>query len=128
MCFSDLMLLNWGYPADFGNFKSTALARVRGGTRRRVARTLLVARLPDTKQDAACSAVKHHARPYSRSANRKMTLDSRQMANWLMSGLAILALLVVGRPFLVPLTFAVLAWAVLNALTRALTRFRLPLP
>jgi len=55
-----------------------------------------------------------------------MTLDSRQMANWLVSGLAILALLYVGRPFLVPLAFAVLAWAVLNALTRTLARFGLP--
>jgi predicted PurR-regulated permease PerM len=57
-----------------------------------------------------------------------MTLDSKQMANWLISGLAILALLYVGRPFLVPITFAVLAWAVLNALTQALARFGLPRP
>ena len=55
-----------------------------------------------------------------------MTLDGRRVAGWLFSALSILAILVVGRPLLVPLTFAVLIWAILNALTDALENFRLP--
>jgi predicted PurR-regulated permease PerM len=40
--------------------------------------------------------------------------------------LALLLLLVFGRPLLVPLVFALLIWAVLNALADALVRFKLP--
>jgi predicted PurR-regulated permease PerM len=59
-------------------------------------------------------------------SERGMTIDGRRMAGWLLSALAILAILVVGRPLLAPLAFAVLVWAILNALTDALARLRLP--
>jgi AI-2 transport protein TqsA len=55
-----------------------------------------------------------------------MTPASRSFANLLVSALALLLLLVFGRPFLVPLVFALLIWAVLNALADGLVRFRLP--
>ncbi len=55
-----------------------------------------------------------------------MKIDSRSLANWLVSGAVLLALLVYGRPFLVPLVFALLVWAVLNALTDLLKSWRLP--
>jgi len=57
---------------------------------------------------------------------RAMTIDGRQIAGWLLSALAILAVLVLGRPLLAPLAFAVLIWAILNALTDALAHLRLP--
>jgi len=47
-------------------------------------------------------------------------VDSRNLAGWLLSGVIVLGLLVVGRPLLVPFAFALLIWAVLNALTDAL--------
>ncbi len=55
-----------------------------------------------------------------------MSVDARQVASWLISTLAILAILVIGRPLLAPLAFAMLVWAILNALTDALERVRLP--
>jgi predicted PurR-regulated permease PerM len=55
-----------------------------------------------------------------------MKIESRSLANWLVSGAVLLALLVYGRPFLVPLVFALLVWAVLNALTDLLKSWRLP--
>jgi predicted PurR-regulated permease PerM len=55
-----------------------------------------------------------------------MTIDGRQIGGWFLSALAILALLVLGRPLLAPLAFAVLIWAILNALTDALAHLRLP--
>lgn len=55
-----------------------------------------------------------------------MTVEGRQVASWLVSAIVILAILVIGRPLLAPLAFAVLIWAILNALTDALVRFRLP--
>jgi len=55
-----------------------------------------------------------------------MSVDSRRVAEWLISGAIILGILVVGRPLLVPFAFALLLWAVLNALTEWLERFRLP--
>ncbi|HEY1614069.1 MAG TPA: AI-2E family transporter [Rhizomicrobium sp.] len=57
-----------------------------------------------------------------------MSVDARALAHWLVSAAIILALLVAGRPLLAPLAFAVLLWAILNALTDALARFRLPRP
>lgn len=58
-----------------------------------------------------------------------MTIDTRRLAEWLVSATIILGLLVIGRPLLVPFVFALLVWAVLNALTDALHRkLRLPQP
>lgn len=53
-----------------------------------------------------------------------MKIDDRRLANWLVSGLVLLALLVYGRPLLVPLAFALLLWAVLNAMVEFLGRLR----
>ncbi len=55
-----------------------------------------------------------------------MKIDDRSLANWLVSGAVLLALLVYGRPLLVPLVFALMTWAVLNALTLLLHRLRFP--
>lgn len=55
-----------------------------------------------------------------------MTVDARQLASWLVSVLAVLAILVIGQPLLAPLAFAILIWAILNALAEALKRLRLP--
>src|SRR3977135_3294224 len=55
-----------------------------------------------------------------------MTTESRNAANWLLASLALLALLVVGRPLLVPLVFTVLISAVLNAIVEVLLRLKLP--
>ena len=55
-----------------------------------------------------------------------MTIGSRDAANWLLASLALLVLLFVGRPFLVPLVFTVLISAVLNAIVELLLRFKLP--
>ncbi len=55
-----------------------------------------------------------------------MSVDGRYVASWLVSALATLAILILGRPILVPLAFAVLIWATLNALTAALQRMHLP--
>src|SRR5882724_6985927 len=55
-----------------------------------------------------------------------MTVGSREAANWLVGGLALLALLIVGRPMLVPLVFTLLIWIVLNAIADALLQFKLP--
>ncbi len=57
-----------------------------------------------------------------------MSLDGRNVASWLLSVLAILAILVLGRPLLAPLAFAVLIWAILNAMTDVLERVHLPAP
>lgn len=55
-----------------------------------------------------------------------LAFDARQFGSWLFSALAILVILEVGQPLLSPLAFAVLIWAILNALTKALERLRLP--
>src|SRR5580704_12408199 len=55
-----------------------------------------------------------------------MTIDGRELAGWLVCAGIILLILVVGRPLLAPLSFAVLIWAIVNALTDTLQRFRLP--
>jgi predicted PurR-regulated permease PerM len=55
-----------------------------------------------------------------------MNVDSRRLAEWLICATVLLSLLVIGRPLLVPFAFALLLWAVLNALTDALKRLRLP--
>lgn len=52
--------------------------------------------------------------------------DARQLASWLISAIVILAILVVGRPLLSPLAFAILIWAILNAITDFLERMHLP--
>ncbi len=56
-----------------------------------------------------------------------MKIDDRSLANWLISGAVLLALLVYGRPLLVPLVFALLLWAVLNALTDLLHGWHFPI-
>ena len=55
-----------------------------------------------------------------------MTAGSREVANWLVGALALLAFLILGRPLLVPLVFALLIWAILNAIADALVRFNVP--
>lgn len=50
----------------------------------------------------------------------------RASANWLVSAAVIIGILIVGRPLLVPLGFSLVLWAILNALTDALKRLRLP--
>lgn len=55
-----------------------------------------------------------------------MSVDGRFVASWLISALAILAILVLGRPLLAPLAFAILIWAIMNALTELLQRIHLP--
>lgn len=55
-----------------------------------------------------------------------MKVDDRSLVNWLLSGAILLALLFYGRPLLVPLMFALLLWAVLNALVVFFQRYHLP--
>jgi len=55
-----------------------------------------------------------------------MRIDDRKLANWLVSGAALLALLIYGRTLLEPLAFALLLWAILNALTALLRRWHFP--
>lgn len=55
-----------------------------------------------------------------------IAVDARQLASWLISAIVILGILVVGRPLLSPLAFAILIWAILNAMTEFLERLRLP--
>ncbi len=55
-----------------------------------------------------------------------MTITNRDIATWFVGSLSLLVLLYVGRPLLVPLVFALLLWAVLNAFADALLRFQLP--
>ena len=57
-----------------------------------------------------------------------MKIDNRSLASWLVSAAVLLALLVYGRPLLVPLVFALLLWAILNAVTDLLKRWRFPAP
>src|ERR1700722_7472320 len=57
---------------------------------------------------------------------RVRSVDSRRLAAWLICAPVLLSFLVIGRPLLVPFAFALLLWAVLNALTDALKRLRLP--
>jgi predicted PurR-regulated permease PerM len=53
-------------------------------------------------------------------------INNQSLSNWLISGAVILALLVVGREFFVPLVFAVLLWAVINAIVNVLERRKIP--
>jgi predicted PurR-regulated permease PerM len=55
-----------------------------------------------------------------------MTTESRNAANWLVASVALLALLVIGGPLLVPLAFTILISAVLNAIVEVLLRLKLP--
>lgn len=55
-----------------------------------------------------------------------MKLDSRSLANWLVSVAVLMGLLVYGRALLEPLVFALLLWAVLNALADLLRHWRFP--
>jgi predicted PurR-regulated permease PerM len=55
-----------------------------------------------------------------------MKVNNQSLSNWLVSGAVMLALLVVGRDFFVPLVFALLLWAVINAMVSFLERQKLP--
>jgi len=55
-----------------------------------------------------------------------MKMTSRDLGFGLIAVVALLALLVVGRPLLVPLVFTLLIWAVLNAAAEVLLRWALP--
>jgi predicted PurR-regulated permease PerM len=55
-----------------------------------------------------------------------IAVDARQLASWLISAIVVLAILVIGRPLLSPLAFAILMWAILNAITDFLQRQHLP--
>ncbi len=55
-----------------------------------------------------------------------MKIDNQNMTNWLVSSIALLALLFYGRDFFVPLIFALLIWAVLNAIVNFLNRHHFP--
>jgi len=55
-----------------------------------------------------------------------MKIDNRNLAYGLVIAALLLAFLIYGRPLLVPLAFALLLWAVLNALVRQLRHFHFP--
>lgn len=55
-----------------------------------------------------------------------MKIDDRRLANWLVSIAVLLGMLVYGQPLLAPLAFALLLWAILNALKDALSKAGLP--
>ncbi|HEY7978301.1 MAG TPA: AI-2E family transporter [Rhizomicrobium sp.] len=55
-----------------------------------------------------------------------MKVNNQSLSNWLVIGAVLLALLVVGRDFFVPLVFALLLWAVINAMVSFLERQKLP--
>lgn len=56
-----------------------------------------------------------------------MKLDDRSLSNWFVISAVLLAFLIYGRPLLVPLVFALLLWAVLNALVEMLQRIHSPI-
>lgn len=55
-----------------------------------------------------------------------MKINDRRLANGLVSAAVVLGLLNYGRPLLIPLVFALLLWAILNALTDMLQRWNFP--
>jgi predicted PurR-regulated permease PerM len=55
-----------------------------------------------------------------------MKVNNQSLSNWLVSGGVVLALMVVGRDFFVPLVFALLLWAVINAMVSFLERQKIP--
>src|SRR5258708_32807359 len=50
----------------------------------------------------------------------------REVATWIIGSAALLGLMVVGQPLLVPLVFSLLLWAVVNAMVDSLTALRVP--
>src|ERR1041385_2146209 len=56
----------------------------------------------------------------------EIRVGSREVATWLVASAALLGLAVVGEPFLVPLVFSLLLWAVFNAAVDALVSFGAP--
>ena len=56
----------------------------------------------------------------------EIRVGGREVATWLVASAALLGLAVVGEPFLVPLVFALLLWAVFNAAVDALMSFGAP--
>lgn len=55
-----------------------------------------------------------------------MTIGSRRTAYWVVSITGLLALFIAGRQLLVPFVFALMLWAILNALADALRRLKMP--
>ena len=55
-----------------------------------------------------------------------MKINHESLSNWLISGGVVLALFYFGRDFFVPLVFALMLWAVLNAVVGFLQRQKLP--
>ncbi len=53
-------------------------------------------------------------------------INNQSLSNWLISGAVMLALLIVGHEFFVPLVFALLLWAVINAIVGVLERRKVP--
>jgi len=53
-------------------------------------------------------------------------MTGREVAAWIVGAAALLALMYVGQPLLVPLVFSLLLWAVVNAMVEALTALRVP--
>jgi predicted PurR-regulated permease PerM len=53
-------------------------------------------------------------------------INNQSLSNWLIIGAVLLAGLVVGRDFFVPLVFALLLWAVINAIVSVLERRKIP--
>lgn len=60
------------------------------------------------------------------SKRMMIALQVRETSFWLLGAVALLVLLVVGQPLLVPVAFAILIWALLNALADLLVRAKLP--
>lgn len=56
----------------------------------------------------------------------EIRVGSREIATWLVASAALLGLAVVGAPFLVPLVFSLLLWAVFNAAVDALQSVGVP--
>ncbi|HWA31704.1 MAG TPA: AI-2E family transporter [Rhizomicrobium sp.] len=55
-----------------------------------------------------------------------MKINNQSLTNWLLIGAILLAMLYFGRDFFVPLVFALLLWAVINAIVGFLERQKLP--
>lgn len=53
-------------------------------------------------------------------------VNNQSLSNWLVIGAVLLGLLIVGRDFFVPLVFALLLWAVINAIVGVLERRNIP--
>lgn len=68
----------------------------------------------------------YDASRFSRSQVLKMVASPRDTTAFILSSAALLGLIIVGRELLVPLVFAMLLWAVLNAMTDFLVSYGAP--